>query len=67
MESATLNARQTAQYLGMSWVTLAKYVKAGKVPGPVLREGRFVRWSKATLDRWLQGKPLNVKPEELEG
>lgn len=63
MEPATLNAKQTAQYLRMSQPTLTKYVAAGKVPGPVLREGRFIRWSKATLDKWLEGKTAT---EELQ-
>jgi excisionase family DNA binding protein len=56
VEPATLNETQTAQYLGFARNTLAKYVKAGKVPGPVLREGKFVRWSRATLDQWLAEK-----------
>jgi excisionase family DNA binding protein len=63
MEPATLNTKQTAEYLGMSGATLAKYVAAGKVPGPVLREGKFIRWSKATLDHWLEGKPTTDEPQ----
>ncbi len=64
MEPATLNAKQTAQYLGISWPTLKKYVAAGKIPGPVLKEGKFVRWSKATLEKWLMGKQTAEEPQD---
>jgi len=50
---------ELALYLKVSKSTLYKLLSEGKVPGQ--KVGRHWRFSKSTIDKWLDGHPYNSK------
>ena len=53
---ATLDARGTAAFLGMSTARLRREVAEGTVPGPLRLAGKRKLWSRPLLERWLAGE-----------
>ena len=51
MDQVTMTAKQTAQYLGISYWKLTMMCKAGEIPH--LRAGNRILFRKETLDRWM--------------
>lgn len=50
--TATMQAREAAQYLGISYWKLLEYAKAGKIPH-VRLPGKLL-FRRESLDRWLE-------------
>ena len=49
-----MNLREVAQYLGVSRMSIYRYVKQGKIPAS--RVGKFWRFRKERIDEWLKGQ-----------
>ena len=61
-----LDASAAARLLSVSERHLRKLHAAGQLPRPI-RLGRSVRWSRATLERWIElGCPSRERLRELE-
>ena len=65
LKSAVLRPADMAKRLSVSLDTLARLEKAGKIPAPVLRAGRVVRWSRSEVEAWLKGISPCPKQGEL--
>lgn len=52
---AFVDAAELARHLGVNVRTLRRMRHEGAIPGPV-RVGRLVRWRRADVDRFLQGR-----------
>jgi excisionase family DNA binding protein len=50
----TFNQKQAAAYVNLAVSTFRKYLAAGKIPQPMRLGGRIVRFSRRSLDEWLQ-------------
>lgn len=60
-KSAVLRPADMAKRLSVSLDTLARLEKAGKIPAPVLRAGRVVRWSRSEVEAWLkEGNKIKI-------
>ena len=55
VESPLLNPQRACEYLGISKKTLYCWERDGKLPRAV-RCGRYVRWRKEDLDRWIDAQ-----------
>jgi len=63
LKSAVLRPADMAKRLSVSLDTLARLEKAGKIPAPVLRTGRVVRWSRSEVEAWLkEGNKTGISP-----
>ena len=59
-----LSADDLAGLLSVSRATLWRWVSAGRVPGPILRNGQVVRWSRAKIDAWIvEGCPNGAEAD----
>ncbi|GMU48759.1 MAG: hypothetical protein AMXMBFR31_09850 [Candidatus Desulfobacillus denitrificans] len=68
LKSAVLRPADMAKRLSVSIDTLARLEKAGKIPAPVLRAGRVVRWSRAEVEAWLKnGSETGISPCPKQG
>ena len=47
-----LDARAASAMLGMSRTSFFGLLSAGRIPAPVFRAGRIVRWSSAEIKAW---------------
>ena len=54
-----LNREQAARYLGLKPQTLAVWASTGRYELPFIRAGRYVRYRKQDLDRWLESRSVN--------
>lgn len=54
-----LNRKQAAEYLGLSYQTLANWQSNKKVNLPTIRIGRAVRYRRSDLDEYLKSKTVN--------
>ena len=50
----TFNQKQAAGYISISVPTFRKYLAAGKLPQPMRLGDRIIRWSRRSLDEWLE-------------
>jgi excisionase family DNA binding protein len=55
-----LTLREVAQYLRFSESTVYRMVKKGKGP-PAIKVGKVWRWSKASVDQWVEEQYQNNK------
>ena len=53
IEKLGLSADEVAELLGISRAHVWKLLSSGRLPKPV-RFGRAVRWSRATLEAWME-------------
>lgn len=68
LKSAVLRPADMAKRLSVSVDTLARLEKAGKIPAPVLRAGRVVRWSRVEVEAWLKnGNETGISPCPKQG
>lgn len=68
LKSAVLRPADMAKRLSVSIDTLARLEKAGKIPSPVLRAGRVVRWSRVEVEAWLKnGNETGISPCPKQG
>ncbi len=51
----TLNATELAKVLGISLDTLKRKRQAGEIVKPIL-DGRYPRWSREQVEKWLRGE-----------
>jgi excisionase family DNA binding protein len=49
-----LGASDLAALLSISEATLWRWLSAGKIPAPTLRQGQVVRWSRAKIEAWIE-------------
>lgn len=49
-----MNLKEVARYLGVSQMSIYRYVKQGKIPAS--RVGKFWRFRKERIDEWLKGQ-----------
>ena len=62
---ANLSAAGVASWLGISKSALYKGLKAGLVPRPDFRVGRFVRWSTKSLEEFVAAEAVRYQPSDL--
>lgn len=67
LKSAVLRPADMAKRLSVSLDTLARLEKAGKIPAPVLRAGRVVRWSRSEIEAWLKEGNKKISPCPKQG
>jgi predicted DNA-binding transcriptional regulator AlpA len=53
---ALLDASRVAELLGVTKVSLGRFVKSGQFPAPDLRVGARPRWRASTVDGWIAGQ-----------
>ena len=52
MERPLMSLKELAKYLGISKVTLYRYIKNKKIPA--IKIGRFWKFKKAKIDAWVK-------------
>ena len=58
MQKATMNAEQTAKYLGIDYRLLLRVAKKKQVPHVII--GRRIFFRKETLDLWMERQEENL-------
>lgn len=48
-----IDARDAARLLGVSRSTFWAMLSAGRIPTPVFRAGRVVRWDRREIEQWV--------------
>lgn len=67
MEKVTLTAQETADYIGVSYMTVTRMVKRKEIG--CIRVGKKILFRKETLDQWMtdqEKKGSAGEPEEAE-
>ena len=63
-----LDAKAAAELLGMSRTSFYGLLSAGRLPLPVLKAGRIVRWNRGELQAWIKADcPPRDRWESLKG
>jgi len=59
-EEKLWDSKKTAEYLGISRYTLYEWVIQRRIPH--YKVGRLIKFRKANLDAWIEGKERKVEP-----
>ncbi len=66
MPEVLLTQTQVAEHLGLSLVTIGRWLRSGRLPG--IKVGREWRIRESDLDAWISARPMpRVKATEDEG
>lgn len=66
--SLLIDARDAARLLGISRSSFWSLLAAGRVPPPVFRAGRVVRWNRQEIESWVSsGCPVVDRWREEKG
>lgn len=63
---ATMNMREAAEYIGVSYNTMANMVRKGKIPCYPIGSGRIKRFITAELERWMQNQGVKTMTKSVE-
>lgn len=61
-----LKPSEAADYIGTTVGTLGNWRSAGKGPA-YIKQDRFIRYSRAELDRWLSAQQRQPEPKDVHG
>jgi len=57
-----LSADDLANLCSVSRATIWRWLSSGRIPGPTLRQGQVVRWSRTVVEEWIAaGCPEQVE------
>ena len=57
-----MGIREASEYLGVSWTTLDKYIREGRIPA--FKLGKRWRFKKSVLDRWMEKQSTRREKRE---